>query len=119
MKIIGDRYRTGQVITNFLSNAIKYSPTAKKIIISSKADKKNVTVAVQDFGIGIEQDLMEKIFDRFFRVTQPTFNTFPGLGLGLYIAAEIIRRQGGKIWVNSTKNKGSTFYFSLPINKAK
>jgi len=119
VKIIGDRYRTGQVITNFLSNAIKYSPRAKKIIISTKVDNKNVTVAVQDFGIGIEPGIIQKIFDRFFRITQPSFNTFPGLGLGLYIAAEIIRRQGGKIWVKSTKNKGSTFYFSLPINKTK
>jgi len=71
---------------------------------------------VQDFGIGIEPKLLDKVFDRFFRVTQSSLNTFPGLGLGLYIAAEFIKRQGGKIWAKSGKDKGSVFYFSLPLN---
>jgi PAS domain S-box-containing protein len=110
----GDRYRTAQVLTNLLTNAIKYSPDAKKIIVTSKREKGNITVCVQDFGIGIEKDHVNKVFDRFFRVAQPDLNTFPGLGLGLYIAAEIIKRQGGKIWAKSTRGKGSTFCFSLP-----
>ena len=113
----GDRYRTGQVLTNLLSNAIKYSPHAKKIIVSSKLEKNSITVCVQDFGIGIKKDLLNKVFERFFRISESRLNTFPGLGLGLYIAAEIIKRQGGTINVKSTDGKGSTFCFSLPIKK--
>ncbi|HKC36881.1 MAG TPA: PAS domain S-box protein, partial [Chitinophagaceae bacterium] len=113
----GDRYRTGQVLTNLLSNAIKYSPHAKKIIVSSKLEKNSITVCVQDFGIGIKKDLLNKVFERFFRISEAKLNTFPGLGLGLYIAAEIIKRQGGAINVESTDGKGSTFCFSLPIKQ--
>jgi len=115
----GDRYRTGEVLTNLISNAVKYSPEAKKIIVATKAENNQITISVQDFGIGIEQNMVQKVFDRFFRITQPSINTFPGLGLGLYIAAEFVKRQNGRIWVKSTKNKGSTFFFSLPINKTK
>jgi two-component system CheB/CheR fusion protein len=116
VKIKGDRYRTGQVITNLLNNAIKYSPDGKKIIVTTKKDKKNITVCVEDFGIGIDEYLQDKIFDRFYRITESSFNTISGLGVGLYIAAEFIKRQGGNIWVKSRKGKGSTFCFSLPIN---
>ena len=115
VQLWGDSYRTGQVITNLLSNAIKYSPNAKKIIVRSKASKDNITIFVRDFGIGIGKDHLNKLFTRFFRVSESTLNTFPGLGLGLYIAAEIVKRQGGTIRVKSSKGKGSTFYFSLPI----
>jgi two-component system CheB/CheR fusion protein len=111
----GDRYRTGQVLTNLLNNAIKYSPKGKKIIVSTKIAGDTVSVCVEDFGIGIEKGQLEKVFDRFYRVTEPLLNTFSGLGLGLYIAAEIIQRQKGRIWVKSVKGKGSTFCFSLPV----
>jgi two-component system CheB/CheR fusion protein len=115
VRIWGDRYRTGQVLTNLLNNAIKYSPKAKKIIISTQIKNNDATVCVQDFGIGIEKDNVNRVFERFFRVTQPALNTFPGLGLGLYIAAEIVKRQGGRIWAKSTKDKGSTFCFLIPV----
>jgi PAS domain S-box-containing protein len=114
VQIWGDRYRTGQVLTNLLSNAIKYSPGAKKIAVRSKLSKNGITVCVQDFGIGIQKGHLNKVFGRFFRVSEPSLNTYPGLGLGLYIAAEIIKRQGGNITVTSTQGKGSTFCFSLP-----
>jgi two-component system CheB/CheR fusion protein len=115
-RVWGDRERTGQVIVNLVSNAIKYSPNADKIIISAKYDnEENITVCVQDFGIGIDPKLKEKVFDRFFRVNDPEIKTFPGLGLGLYIAAEIIKRQSGKIWLTSEQGKGSSFYFSVPL----
>jgi signal transduction histidine kinase len=117
VKINGDRYRTGQVLTNLLSNAIKYSPGAKKVIVSSKIEPGNIIVSVQDFGIGIEAELVDKVFDRFFRITESSYNTFSGLGLGLYIAAAFIKRQGGTIQAKSSKNKGSTFSFSLPLNQ--
>src|SRR5688572_14180791 len=113
----GDRYRTGQVLTNLLSNAIKYSPQAKKIMVSSKFAGDMITICVQDFGIGIARDHLNKVFERFFRVSESKLNTFPGLGLGLYIAAEIVKRQGGNITVNSKQGKGSIFCFSLPVKR--
>jgi len=78
-----------------------------------------LTVCVQDFGIGIPKEKKSKVFERFFRVSGPEQNTFPGLGLGLYVSSEIIKREGGKIWVESRINEGSTFCFSLPITARK
>ena len=118
VRMYGDKERLGQVLTNLVSNAIKYSPHAQKIIIQSKKEKDMVTVSVQDFGIGISKTKQPRVFERFYRVSGRKEDTFPGLGLGLYISAQIIKRQGGKIWVESTEGRGSTFYFSLPI-KAK
>jgi PAS domain S-box-containing protein len=115
VQMYGDSERSGQVLTNLLNNAIKYSPEADKIIVSSKVEKEMVTICVQDFGIGINKTLVNKVFDRFFRVNEPLLNTFPGLGLGLYIASEIVRKLDGNIWATSQKGKGSTFCFSLPI----
>ena len=77
----------------------------------------SIVCAVKDFGIGIDKNKQSRIFSRFYRVEGEKFDTFPGLGLGLYISAEIIRRQSGKIWFESEPAKGSTFYFSLPVNK--
>lgn len=114
--ITGDKERTAQVMVNLLSNAIKYSPTANKIIISTSGTEEEITVCVQDFGIGISQEMQKKLFKRFFRVSDETTSTFPGLGLGLFIATEIVRKQKGRIWVESTPNKGSTFCFSLPYH---
>ena len=114
-ELYGDRYRVGQVITNIIGNGIKYSPGAKQVIISSKTGRDKVTVCIEDFGIGIDANLVDKVFDKFFRVTEPLLNTFPGLGLGLYIAAEIVKRQGGTISATNKKGKGSVFCFSLPL----
>ena len=114
VKLFGDRYRTGQVVTNLLSNAIKYSPKANKIIISTVVEKEKVNVFVEDFGIGIDEPHQQKVFDRFYRGNEKPHH-FPGLGLGLYIASEFIRRQGGQIGVTSEPEKGSTFFFSLPM----
>lgn len=117
--VYGDRNRIGQVLINLLTNAVKYSPRADKVIVKTTTDKTDVTLCVQDFGIGISEKEQLHVFERFFRVGDKGQETYPGLGLGLYIAAEIIRRQNGKIWVESKKGKGSTFCFSLPIEKKK
>jgi len=116
-KIYGDKERLGQVLTNFISNAIKYSPQADEIIISTSSNTKEVTLSVQDFGFGISQANQEHIFEQFFRVKGAAHDTLPGLGLGLYISSEIVKREDGKIWLKSTEGKGSTFCFSLPIKK--
>lgn len=111
--VYGDRDRLGQVIVNFISNAIKYSPQSDAILVKTTTDKVNITLSVQDFGVGIPKNMQNKVFERFYRVGEQ--ETYPGLGLGLYISAEIIRRLGGKIWVSSEKKKGSIFSFSLPL----
>lgn len=112
-----DKDKIGQVLVNFINNAIKYSPQANKVIVSSRNTNGLVTVSVQDFGIGIAKREQKKIFDRFFQVASPLTQTYPGLGLGLYISKEIIERHGGKIWVESEAGRGSIFSFSLPVAK--
>ena len=117
--VYGDEHRIGQVITNFLTNAIKYSPNADKIIVATSLQDDQVKLSVQDFGIGIPKDNQEKVFEQFYRVSNGKQHLFPGLGLGLYISAEIIRREGGKIGVGSMEGAGSTFYFTLPVDGKK
>jgi len=115
-QVYADKERIGLVLTNFLTNAIKYSPHADKVIVHLSADKNMVVVGVQDYGIGISKENIGTVFERFYRVKSPKGDTYPGLGLGLYISAEIIKRHNGKVWVNSKIGKGSTFYFAIPIN---
>lgn len=116
IEIWGDRNRIEQVLINLISNAVKYSPDADKVIINANVNKGTMEVSIQDFGIGIPEDMQQSLFQRFSR-TDTTKNTFPGMGLGLYISSEIIKRHKGKIWVNSVFEKGSNFYFSLPMKK--
>ena len=113
--VCGDRERISQVITNLITNAIKYSPSSDKIIIYTALENGEVTLCVQDYGIGIPQAKQEKVFEQFYRVSGDMQHTFPGLGLGLYISSEIIKREGGRIWVNSNEGQGSTFCFALPL----
>ncbi len=113
--ICGDRERISQVITNFITNAVKYSPTANEIIIHTATKNGEVTLCVQDYGIGIPPNKLDKVFEQFYRVSGNMQHTFPGLGLGLYISSEIITREGGRIWVNSKEGEGSTFCFALPL----
>jgi two-component system, chemotaxis family, CheB/CheR fusion protein len=114
-KITADKERIEEVVSNLISNAIKYSPRADKIVITSALDGQNVIICVQDFGMGISKEMQEKIFGRFFRINNDRMSTFPGLGLGLYIVAEIIKRHGGTISVRSEKDKGSEFCVTLPV----
>ena len=115
--IQGDRDRIGQALTNLLSNAIKYSPHADTILVKILPDDEQVTVSVQDFGLGIPQEKQEQIFQRFYRADEKELETIPGMGLGLYISAEMIKRQGGTIGFESTPGDGSTFFFSVPLPK--
>ncbi len=111
----GDRYRIEQLLYNFVSNAIKYSPDADKIVITATISQNNIIVAIQDFGIGIDEKNLEFIFQRYYRVDN-TAMKFEGLGLGLFIASEILKRHNGNMWIESELGKGSTFYFLLPLN---
>ncbi len=116
--IWGDRTRTGQVITNLLTNAMKYAPHAESILVKITSQANNVTLCVQDFGPGIPKALQSKIFDPFYRIANHQQGAATGLGLGLHIAAEIIRRQKGHLWVESDEGQGATFCFTLPIQRA-
>ena len=111
-----DRGRIGQVLINFLTNAIKYSPNSNSVKVTLDIMEKELLVAVTDHGIGISKSDQQKIFQRFYRVSGRDEKTFPGFGIGLFIAAEIIHRHHGKIGVESNIGKGSVFYFSLPLN---
>jgi signal transduction histidine kinase len=112
--VYGDPERIGQVLTNLLTNAIKYSPQADTILVKVAVDADTATVGVQDFGIGIAPEKHEHVFERFFRVSDPEHATFPGLGLGLYISAQIVKRQEGRMWIESRLGVGTTFFFTIP-----
>jgi PAS domain S-box-containing protein len=116
VKVYGDKEKLSQVINNFISNAIKYSPKAANIIVKTSLQNNGVLLSVQDFGIGISPAEQEHVFEQFYRVTGDSQSTFPGMGIGLYICSEIIKSMGGKIWVESRINAGSTFYISLPFD---
>lgn len=116
VSLIADKFRIYQVFANILSNAIKYSSSSGDIIVEVKKVNGQAVVSVKDSGIGISKQEQTKIFDRLYQVNEETVKTFPGFGMGLYISKEIIKRHKGRIWVDSEKDKGSTFYFSLPIN---
>jgi PAS domain S-box-containing protein len=119
-RVYGDRDRLGQVIINYLTNAIKYSPQSNKIIVKTLTSRNyELVLYVQDNGVGIPIVNKNKVFQRFYRVSGERKETYPGLGLGLYISSEIIKRHGGKVWVESNNSKGSKFYFSIPLVKKK
>ncbi len=115
-KVLADENRIRQVLINFLTNAIKYSPKADKIIIHLTSEKNNALIGVQDFGLGITKEDIPHLFTRFYRSKEKSERNVSGFGLGLYISSEIIKKHRGKIWVESEEGKGSTFYFSLPLN---
>ncbi|MGN6491945.1 MAG: ATP-binding protein [Agriterribacter sp.] len=115
--VAADRERIAQVFTNLIFNAIKYSPRGGDIVIEWQKLTDEVQVSVRDQGIGIPPEAQQKLFTRFFRVKTEEMENYPGMGLGLYITAQILSRHGGKIWVESAPGKGSTFYFTLPLAK--
>jgi signal transduction histidine kinase len=117
LSLTADRDRIGQVLTNLLTNAIKYSPRAETIVVKTVRQDEKVITSVQDFGIGIPPEKQQHIFERFYRVEGEAQNTYAGLGLGLYISAEFIRRHGGTIWVEGQEGAGTTFSFALPLSR--
>lgn len=114
----GDRDRLEQVLGNLLENAVKYSPDGSDIRISVRAEDETVVTSVSDRGIGIPDDEINLVFERFHRGRQVSAANYGGLGLGLYISREIIDRHGGSIWVESREGAGTTFSVSLPARPA-
>jgi PAS domain S-box-containing protein len=115
--VIGDEHRIDQVVVNFVNNAIKYAPNSQTINLNVSLQNEMVRIEVTDKGPGIPAERLPHLFERYYRADY-TGIQYSGLGLGLYICADIIKRHGGKIGVDSELGKGSTFWFTLPTQLA-
>ncbi|SOD20018.1 hybrid sensor histidine kinase/response regulator [Pedobacter xixiisoli] len=115
-KIFGDEMRIEQVIVNFITNAIKYSPGTSQATMTVRLQNNELYLGVKDYGIGMQPDQVKRVFEKFYRVEE-TSHRFQGLGIGLYISSEIIKRHGGQINVQSVYGEGSEFYFTIPIEQ--
>ena len=116
-QVAGDRDRIEQVLINLIHNSIKFTAEGGSISIDARTDKKNVTVSVSDTGAGISIEDLQRIFERFYKVDKA--RSGGGTGLGLAIAKHIVEAHGGRIWAESIKGQGSTFYFTLPLASIK
>jgi PAS domain S-box-containing protein len=114
--ILGDGELLHQAICNLLSNALKYSPEGSKVILDARLEGDTVTLLVKDEGIGIPSGYLDKIFDMFYRVDNPSWRKTVGTGLGLALVKEIVSAHNGQVWVESNPGQGSTFYVSLPVD---
>lgn len=112
--IYADYDKITSVIVNLLSNAVKYAPLAKQIEVKCELVDQMAQVSVRDYGMGIQPQDIDKLFERYYRVQSDSH--ISGFGIGLYLSAEIVARHNGRIWVDSEPGQGSTFYFSLPLN---
>ncbi len=109
---LADAERIQQVLTNLLHNAIKFTPSGGTITVSAHGEADKVIIAVRDTGVGIAEEELSRIFERFYKADRA--RSSGGTGLGLAIAKHIIQAHRGQIWVESVEGRGSTFYFSLP-----
>ena len=116
--VLGDNRRLEQVLHNLLDNALKYSPQGSQITISSKVKNDHIQVSVADEGQGIPQAELTRIFDAFYRASSLDVQKVRGAGLGLTICRAIVEAHGGSIWAESVPDKGSTFYFTLPLQES-
>jgi PAS domain S-box-containing protein len=112
----GDRYRLEQAFAVIIDNAVRYSPDGGDVRISIAEAGGEVVVSVRDEGIGIPASVQSRVFERFFRAHTGTPHDYGGMGVGLYIANEIVGRHGGRIWLDSVEGAGSTFHIALPHN---
>jgi len=111
----GDRLRIQQVVTNLLTNAVKYSGTRKEADVRIERNRGQAVISVTDYGIGIPRKQQEEVFLLYFRGANASINNYGGLGLGLFISKMIVDHHGGEIGVSSEEGKGSRFYFTLPV----
>jgi signal transduction histidine kinase len=112
--VAGDEGRLLQVFDNLLGNAIKFSPDGGQITVAVEDAGSAVQVSIADQGIGIPEDQLDRVFDRFYQVDGSARRRFAGIGLGLAIARRIVEAHGGRIWAESGVGRGSTFYFTIP-----
>jgi signal transduction histidine kinase len=114
--VLADIGQIHQVVRNLVHNAIKYTPEQGKITISAGRTNQEVTISVEDTGVGIPAGDIARIFERFYKADRARARAaVTGTGLGLAIAKHIVQAHGGRIWVKSKEGKGSTFFFTLPV----
>jgi two-component system phosphate regulon sensor histidine kinase PhoR len=113
--VAGDAALLRQVITNLVDNAIKYTPGGGNVTVGLAVHDGQAVIRVTDTGIGIAPDDQVRLFEKFFRIRRRDTQDVPGTGLGLAIVKSIVERHGGRVWLESELNKGSTFYVSLPL----
>ncbi|MCJ7621343.1 MAG: HAMP domain-containing histidine kinase [Anaerolineae bacterium] len=111
----GDEERLEQVVANLVANAIKFTPQGGEVLIKAHIKDQDLVVQVVDTGIGIPAQALPSLFQRFYQVNGSATREAGGAGLGLYIARQIVEGHGGRIWVESTWGRGSTFSFTIPI----
>jgi len=111
--VLADSDRLERILLNVLSNALKYSASNTEVLVQARQSGKEVVTSVTDHGIGIPAEALPHIFERFYRAK--TARKAEGLGLGLYITKMLVEAHGGRVWAESELNKGSTFYFTLPL----
>jgi signal transduction histidine kinase len=114
LSVFVDRDRIIQVIINLINNAIKYAPNSQEIILSASEEGNQVKISVRDFGPGIPAEKIPHLFKRYYRVDTSGIQ-YSGLGLGLFIASDMVSRHGGKIGVESEAGAGATFWFTIPL----
>jgi PAS domain S-box-containing protein len=114
----GDKTKSKHIIENLLDNAIKYTKNNGLITIDIKSQSHYILVSVKDNGVGIPEKYLPSVFDKFTRVKNSLSIKAGGTGLGLYIAKNLVEKQGGKIWLESTQKTGTTFYFTIPASSA-
>ncbi len=112
-----DRNRLAQILTNFVSNANKYTPEGGAIVVQAIQVNGMIQIKVQDNGLGMTSEDQEKLFSKFFRSADDKVREAPGTGLGLSITKNLIELQGGKVWFESEFRKGTSFYFTVPISQ--
>jgi signal transduction histidine kinase len=114
MDFVSDQKLLHQVLINLVTNASKYSPPGSDITVSVKPDESFVKFSVEDHGVGLKPDLRDKVFEAFYQVGEPGYETQEGTGLGLSICYQNVKALDGNIWVDSVHGKGSTFSFIVP-----
>ena len=113
--VAGDSERIGQVLSNLVDNAIKYSARGGRIEVGVEADDRHARFSVRDEGLGIPLGEQKRIFEKFYRLDPDHHRGIGGSGLGLYICRELVRSMDGRIWVDSDPGRGATFVFELPL----
>ena len=116
--VMGDRTLLRQSIANLVDNAIKYTPSSGEVSVGLLVDEHNVTIKVQDNGIGIAPADQVRLFEKFYRIQHTGMEQVQGTGLGLALVKSIIERHEGRVWVESALDKGSTFYIELPLPRS-
>ena len=116
-KVSVDKDRITQVLTNLLGNALQYTPSGGKVVITASQKKSEIHISIRDTGIGMSPDQLPHIFNRFYRSDKSRARANGGSGIGLTIAQALVKAHHGRIWAESEgEGKGSSFHFTLPIS---